>query len=869
LPPTPPACRKSSALDIGLFDPLDICAIANKMNDTLDDDAFRHSLRQHGLRQASEFSWDKTANHAIAGFEHAIQESLLTTYLSLIPSIARAAGKDESLTDTDLLGIALCIERNENESQSVTFMRDLPPHLTWRIEGPFDSSYSLALVNREMARALVGLGHRVVLHSTEGPGDIPPYEPFLAANPDLAKMYALAEDIGPEIADVTSRNLYPPRVADMHGRLNFLHAYGWEETAFPQEWVKSFNDSLQGMMVMSEHVRKIMVDNGVSIPITVCGIGVDHWQRIVPDTRFKLDARQFRFLHVSSCFPRKGANAMLQAYGQAFRAKDDVSLVIKTFANPHNEIYRWLEEARHSDPEFPDVQILEGDYSDAELKALYLQCHALVAPSRAEGFGLPLAEAMLSSLAVITTGWSGQRDFCTPETAWLVDYRFEYACTHFDLFDSVWAAPDIAHLGQVMRDVYHAPRTEFELRTSLGRNLLLGNFRWSDAARRLVDSARQFARLQPSLELNIGWITTWDTRCGIASYSKYLIETFPRPVKIFAAQDTAITEVEEANVKRCWVAGDHDPLVELKRCIDEAKISTLVIQFNFGFFNIESFSNFLIDQIDAGHIVVVIMHATTDPITQPHKRISLLSPALSRCHRVLVHAPADLNHLKAHGLLTNVALFPHGILDHSPSSKKPCPNDGELLIASYGFFLPHKGLVQLVEAVALLRASKLQIRLLLVNAEYPVHESREAIEQVRHMIDLHRLEKVVELHTEYLSDAESLKLLSNADLIVYPYQNTSESSSAAVRVGIACGRQVAVTPLSIFDDVAPAVHYLPGQSAQDIAKGIGSILQRLHDSDDELIKNQEIAERWRASHRFSKMAPWLSGIIRALSKVAY
>lgn len=558
---------------------------------------------------------------------------------------------------------------------------------------------------------------------------------------------------------------------------------------------------------------------------------------------------------------------MLQAYGQVFRAKDDVSLVIKTFANPHNELYRWLEEACQSDVEFPDVQILEGDYSDAELKALYLQCHALIAPSRAEGFGLPMAEAMLSGLAVITTGWSGQRDFCTPETAWLVDYRFEYACTHFGLFDSVWAAPDIAHLTHVMREVYHAPRSEIELRSSRGRNLLLGNFRWSDAAKRTVDSARRFARLHFPLEMSIGWVTTWGTRCGIASYSKHLIESFPRPVTILAAQGAAITEVDQANVKRCWVAGDHDPLLELKRCIEESKISTLVIQFNFGFFDIDAFSNFLIDQVDAGHVVVVMMHATADPVTQPHKKISLLAPALSRCQRVLVHAPADLNRLKAHGLLANVALFPHGILDHSPTSKDSCHQDGDLLIASYGFFLPHKGLLQLVDAVAQLRASGVQIRLLLVNAEYPVPESREAIKQVLQRVDRHGFRNVVEIHTEYLSDAESMKLLSDADLIVYPYQNTGESSSAAVRYGIACGRQVAVTPLSIFDDVAPAVHYLPGQSAEDIAKGIAAILQRLHDADQEMEK-QEAAERWRASHRFSKMAAWLNGIISALSKVA-
>ena len=68
---------------------------------------------------------------------------------------------------------------------------------------------------------------------------------------------------------------------------------------------------------------------------------------------------------------------------------------------------------------------------------LYKRCHALVAPSRGEGFGLPMAEAMLFDLPVITTGYGGQSDFCTDETAWLIDYSFAYAKTHMKLSDSI------------------------------------------------------------------------------------------------------------------------------------------------------------------------------------------------------------------------------------------------------------------------------------------------------------------------------------------------------------------------------------------------------------------------------------------------
>ena len=77
---------------------------------------------------------------------------------------------------------------------------------------------------------------------------------------------------------------------------------------------------------------------------------------------------------------------------------------------------------------------------------------------------------------------------------------------------------------------------------------------------------------------------------------------------------------------------------------------------------------------------------------------------------------------------------------------------------------------------------------------------------------------------EYLPDDESLLLLEAADVVVYPYQDTLESSSAAVRFGLASGRPVAVTPLPIFTETADATFKLPGLSARDIAAGLEKLL---------------------------------------------
>ena len=869
--------------DDALFDPFDTDDISAKITRALEDESFRTTLRKHGLQRAAAFSWDETAKRAIATWEevHAISKhhrSVLQSgggdapstraaalYRKQVAAIASQAGAVWLRSETNLRRLAACLHRNERQTHSTIRSTASQRSFKWRIEGPFDSSYSLALVNRETARALSELGHDVALHSTEGPGDFPADKVFLQQNPDLAALHEKTCEVTADAADVTSRNLYPPRVVDMHSKVNLLHAYGWEESGFPQEWVRQFNANLTGITVMSKHVRKVMIDNGVTVPLAVSGIGVDHWERTQADATFHLSSRaSFRFLHVSSCFPRKGADVLLKAFKRAFRADDDVELVIKTFANPHNQIHAWLTNARAGDSGFPAVQILEGDYTDAQIKALYEQCDALVAPSRAEGFGLPMAEAMLSGLPVIATGWSGQTDFCTARNSWLIDYRFARAETHFGLASSAWAEPDIAHLATLMREVYEAPEMERASRAAAGRKLLLERFRWLDTATVTSKAAHEWSVREAQAVPRIGWVSSWNTRCGIASYSAHLLGATLQNVKILAARASDLTAADQPNVERCWNSGVDDPLADLRHAIDASSLDVIMVQFNYSFFDFPKLAGFLIEQVDAGRVVVVMMHSTHDAAQTPHKKLATLSPALARCHRVLVHAIDDLNRLKDHGLVTNVALFPHGILDQVLPSSQGRVARPEFVVASYGYFLPHKGLLELIDAVALMRQNGVKARLNMVNAEYPAPESTQTIELARQKIRDTGLSDVVSLKTSYLSDVESLQSLRDADLIVFPYQETGESSSAAVRYGIASGQPVAVTPLAIFDDVRPAVHYLPGRSVRAIAEGLSEIAEDFHSGGKELAEKESQAQRWREEHRYSGVAIRLQGILLAL-----
>lgn len=870
-----------------MFDPTSVDEIGSLMNRALSDEDFASRLREHAKIQSKKFSWDGSAKRAIEAFEamHAEKQrsskswatvvaTIETSYQRLIESIGSLPVVDSAPSRTDLNAAASAIAENQDEALHVARISlGTPAALKWRVEGPFDSSYSLALVNRELALALHAHGNDVALHSTEGPGDFDANPAFLAVRTDVAALHAREPAMPAEQADVSSRLLYPPRVDDMRSRFNLLHDYAWEESAFPTEWVDTFNAHLQGISALSEHVRKILLDAGVAVPISVSEAGVDHWERVQATDGYLLNAKAFRFLHVSSCFPRKGADVLLKAYGDAFSAADDVSLIIKTFANPHNEIHAWLAEARGSRKDFPDVQIIEEDLPEETLKAIYEQCHVLVAPSRAEGFGLPLAEAMMSGLGVITTAWGGQLDFCNEDTAWLVDYRFEEARTHFGLFHSVWAEPDRHELARTMREVHDASAEARGQKVASAQQLLRQRFKWSDVAARADEFVRGLASGPRVRAPKIGWVTTWNTRCGIASYSEHLVRRIPCEVSIFAASAADRQAADGPEVLRCWNSSGPESLLGLSAAIEAASIDVVVVQFQYGFFEFGPLADFLHAQKDAGRMVIMMMHATQDPSHVPDRKLILLADALARCDRVLVHGLGDLNRLKDLGLVDNVAIFPHGVVDAPEGMGTDKGKQGTparpFVLASYGFFLPHKGLLELIEATGLLVARGLNVRLKMINAEYPVGESKVMIDAARKRIAELGLQDKVHLQTEYLKDEESLRQLDEADLIVFPYQGTGESSSAAVRYGLASGRPVAVTPIAIFDDVGGAVHRLPGVRPEELADGIASFMQPAQATRQAEV--EAAATRWRHAHRYSRLGlrlyNTLLGLVQARTTV--
>ncbi|WP_269616342.1 glycosyltransferase [Prochlorococcus marinus] len=875
------------------FNPYNIDEITLLIENCLENQILLNNLKKNSKERSSFFSWDITANLVLEKLEQLVQSkksnsirfddwNLISEYkrssynLILDSLISDLATCSEDMHLKKLVRvISTCIHliQVEFDLDLRAFQFNKNKSINWQIEGPFDSNYSLSILNQEIALAANEYNNlNLKINITEGLGDYKIDYLFLKDHPALFNLFNSSQSKQNK-KFILSRNMYPPRVHDMDSRFNCLHAYGWEETGFPADWVNDFNQYLQGITVMSAQVKKTLIDNGVSIPIHICSLGIDHIRKIKVDTSYVIHAKKYKFLHISSCFPRKGIDCLLEAYGNSFSKDDNVSLIIKTFPNPHNNVFKLLKYHQSINDKYPHVVVIEEDLKLPQIKSLYLQSDCLIAPSHGEGFGLPIAEAMALEIPVMTTAWGGQLDFIDSSNAWLIDYKFAYSKSHFNMFSSAWAEPRAEDCALLMKEIYNTSINDIKSKTLLAKERVLA-LTWDNCVKENLYIFNNFQAVKRKKNsLRVGWVTTWNSRCGLASYSRYLIQNLVTEVKIYAPIDEEITETDEKNVNRCWSI--NRPLIDLKRSIIRDKITTLVIQFNYGLYDFSELKE-LIDFLKSKSIsVIIFLHATSDPKFDPNRKLSNIKDALIKCDRLMVHSPNDLNRLKLIELTKNVCLFPHGILPFNMNLDKKEKSytsyvlnnkshiENKIKLASYGFCLPNKGFPELIYAVKILRDKKLNVSLNLRTASY----SQDYIwfyNQLVSLIEQLDLKEYVSIDNHYHDDISTLECLSKVDLIVYPYQYSNESCSGAIRQGLASGTPVAVTPLSIFDDVKPVIYELPGLSSEDIAKGIQDWFVKGSNFRDQNINSSAFAT-WRKEHSFSSLGIRLQGIINALS----
>lgn len=355
-----------------------------------------------------------------------------------------------------------------------------PVRVTWQSRWGLPIGY--ASTSEELARALLARGVDLSFRPTPWPRRSRIEDPVLDA---IAKR--------PPYEDV-------PQVSYEQADLFFHEHRGYrigftmlEVDGIPRHWAESCN-RMDEVWVPSHWGAEKFAESGVTKPIRVVPLGYDAG-RFGPEAGARRASRRFTFLSIFEWGERKAPEILLRAYAAAFagREKDDVLLVVR--ANNHDGHVNVAEqiEALGLPDDGPPVALLYNIHVRArQLAMLYRGADAFVLPSRGEGWGMPILEAMACGLPVIATPWSGPSEFLHDGVGYPLAVKglvnADAKCPYYEGFR--WAEPDLDDLVAKFRHVF-AHRDEARARGAAAAREAAAKWTWAHTAARVEERLRE------------------------------------------------------------------------------------------------------------------------------------------------------------------------------------------------------------------------------------------------------------------------------------------------------------------------------------------------------------------------------------------
>lgn len=284
---------------------------------------------------------------------------------------------------------------------------------------------------------------------------------------DLGRLGALVQSLmgrNPE-GNIRILHLTPPNYVKTikDGKYNIGYC-AWETDLLPAAWVPMIN-RLNEVWVPSIHNMEVFKISGITIPIEVMPhpFEIDtNCQDVTESIVANVANDDFVFYSIFQWTERKNPLDLLKAYLTEFKREDPVVLVLKTYLmNPSNvqeseNIKNSIKEVKRKLwlSSYPKLLLIPSLLSSAQINALHAEGDCYISLHRCEGFGIPLADAMLAGNPVITTGYGGQIDFMKSQN--LVDYIMTpvYGMP-WELYtgEMKWAQPDIMDARSKMREM--------------------------------------------------------------------------------------------------------------------------------------------------------------------------------------------------------------------------------------------------------------------------------------------------------------------------------------------------------------------------------------------------------------------------------
>jgi glycosyltransferase involved in cell wall biosynthesis len=343
-----------------------------------------------------------------------------------------------------------------------------------RIFGGHDHRTSFAVVNREWRAALERAGVRLVDDDT---------------------------------ADVLIHHDYSVRFGEaaLPAARKRVAVRPWDFGPYPRRWIDVVEQQYDELWVFTRWARECARRAGLAPErVRIVPHGVDPasfapWGPPHPITT----SHRCTFLFVGAAIDRKGIDVVLRAYSETFDANDDVQLVVKDHTSDvfYDGLTRRAEILALADrDDVATVRYLDEYLPRAELSALYRGATVLVHPARAEGWALPVLEAMACGTPVVVPRFGAFLDYCEEPAAVFTDGKRirapvgrNYAVNTLGFEERVdaidFCEPVVASVAQALRTAAAWSDAELTARREAAR-AIAEQWSWDHAAQRMAEAVR-------------------------------------------------------------------------------------------------------------------------------------------------------------------------------------------------------------------------------------------------------------------------------------------------------------------------------------------------------------------------------------------
>lgn len=340
----------------------------------------------------------------------------------------------------------------ENEKQNVEIASG--PHTEVVIRGHFYDSTGYAKVNRNLA---------FCLHRHKCVTAIDPVNNQNTLNEVETKVLSLLRrPLGSDAILIDS--VVPSQAKRDKKGYSILYTTA-EANRVPKHFIDVAN-TYNELWVTSDFCKSAFLNSGYDKEISIVHpiINCNLYKRTSSTMQFRPKIDSFKFLSVQTFGYRKGTDALIRSFCKAFTKKDDVSLVIliaEKSIKQQKKIKKQFDDIISEYVDSPNICMTFKSVPEYLMPSFYSSFDAFVLTSRGEGFGLPLCEASLCDLPVLSVNYGGPRDFLNHDNSYLVEIDELENATEGSTNVYYWDSQQFPKLGDSFTDNFASAFRDF------------------------------------------------------------------------------------------------------------------------------------------------------------------------------------------------------------------------------------------------------------------------------------------------------------------------------------------------------------------------------------------------------------------------